>query len=250
MARQFWPGENPVGKDILIGPNLGPEYQVGITQVVGVVGDVRERLDVRPPPVMYQMPSQIPDGDMALINQLEGAAMLIRTRNGLLAMSISHFIQKALFLDNQLSPLKLRTMEQVGIDSTADKNFNTLLLGSFSAIALLLAAVGIYGVMSYGVEQRTHEIGIRAAIGANRSNLLRLVMSEAIAVALAGIAVGIAASFGLTRFLRNQLFGVKPSDPVTLLVVPLLLLLIAIGAAYVPALRATRVDPLVALRPE
>jgi putative ABC transport system permease protein len=250
MARQFWPGENPVGKDILIGPNLGPEYQVGITRVVGVVGDVRERLDVRPQPVMYQMPSQIPDGDMALLNQLEGAGMLIRTRGGLPTMSISHFIQKALFLDNQLSPLKFRTMEEVGIDSTADKNFNTLLLGSFSAIALLLAAVGIYGVMSYGVEQRTHEIGIRAAIGANRSNLLRLVMSEAIAVALAGIALGIAASFGLTRFLRNQLFGVKPSDPVTLLVVPLLLLLIAIGAAYVPALRATRVDPLIALRRE
>jgi putative ABC transport system permease protein len=250
MARQFWPGENPVGKGILIGPNLGPEYQVGITQVVGVVGDVRERLDVRPQPVMYQMPSQIPDGDMALINQLGGAAMLIRTRSGLPAMSISHFIHEALFLDNQLSPLKLRTMEQVGIDSTADKNFNTLLLGSFSAIALLLAAVGIYGVMSYGVEQRTHELGIRAAIGANRSDLLRLVVSQAIAVSLTGIAVGIAASFGLMRLLRIQLFGVRPSDPITLLVVPLLLLMVAIGAAYVPALRATRVDPLIALRGE
>jgi len=116
-------------------------------------------------------------------------------------------------------------MKQVGIDSTADKNFNTLLLGSFSAIAMLLAAVGIYGVMSYGVEQRTHEIGIRAAIGANRSDLLRLVMSQAMAVALTGIAVGIAASFGLMRLLRNQLFGVRPSDPITLLVVPLLLLM-------------------------
>jgi putative ABC transport system permease protein len=104
--------------------------------------------------------------------------------------------------------------------------------------------------MSYGVEQRTHEIGIRAAIGASRSDLLRLVMSQAIAMALTGTAVGIAASFGLMRLLRNQLFGVEPSDPLTLLVVPLLLLLIAIGAAYVPALRATRVDPLIALRRE
>jgi putative ABC transport system permease protein len=250
MAHQFWPGENPVGEEILIGPNLGPEYQVGMTQVVGVIGDIRERLDLGPQPVMYQMPSQIPDGDVALINQLEATAMLIRTRTGVPAMSISHSIQKALFLDNQLSSSRIRTMEQVGIDSTADKNFNTLLLASFSAIALLLAAIGVYGVMSYGVEQRTHEIGIRAAIGANRSDLLRLVMSEAIAVALIGIAVGIAASFGLMRLLRNQLFGVKPSDPVTLLVVPLLLLMIAIGAAYVPALRATRVDPLTALRRE
>ena len=95
-------------------------------------------------------------------------------------------------------------MEQVGIDSTSDKNFYTLLLASFSAIALLLAAIGVYGVMSYGVEQRTHEIGNRAAIGANRSDLLRLVMSEAIALALTGIAVGTAASFGLMRLLRNQ----------------------------------------------
>jgi predicted permease len=250
MARQFWPGENPVGKEILIGPNLGPEYQVGITQVVGVVGDIRERLDVGPQPVMYQMPSQIPDGDMALINQLEATAMLIRTRTSVPPMNISHSIQKALFLDNQLSSSKIRTMEQVRIDSTADKNFNTLLLGSFSSIALLLAAVGIYGVMSYDVEQRTHEIGIRTAIGANRSDLLRLVMSQAIAVALTGIALGIAASFGLMRLLRNQLFGVKPSDPVALLLVPVLLLMIAIGAAYVPALRATRVDPLIALRHE
>jgi ABC-type antimicrobial peptide transport system permease subunit len=104
--------------------------------------------------------------------------------------------------------------------------------------------------MSYGVEQRTHEIGIRAAIGASRSDLLRLVMSQAIAMTLTGTAVGIAASLGLMRLLRNQLFGVEPSDPLTLAVVALLLLLIAIGAAYIPALRATRVDPLVALRYE
>lgn len=250
MARQFWPGENPVGKEILIGPSLGPEYQVGITQVVGVVGDVRERLDVGPQPVMYQMPSQIPDGDMALINQLDTTAMLVRTRTGVPAMSVSRYVQKALFLDNQLSPSRIRTMAEVGIDSTAGKNFNTLLMGSFSAIALLLAAVGIYGVMSYGVEQRTHEIGIRAAIGANRSDLLRLVMSQAIPVALSGIAIGTAASFGLMRLLHAQLFGVKPSDPVTLVAVPLVLLMIAVGAAYFPALRATRVDPLIALRRE
>lgn len=136
------------------------------------------------------------------------------------------------------------------MDSTAEKNFNTLLLGLFSAVAVLLAAVGIYGLMSYGVEQRTQEIGVRRAIGANRSDLLRLVMSQAITVALTGIGVGVAASFGLMRLLRNQLFGVKSSDPMTLLVVALLLLVIAVGAAYVPALRATRVDPLIALRRE
>ena len=250
MARQFWPGDDPIGKEIFIGPSLGPEYQVGMTQVVGVVGDVRERLDVEPQPVMYQMPSQIPDGDITLINQLEAPAVLIRTRAGVPPMSISHSIQEALFLDSQLSVLKIRTMEQVSIDSTADKNFNLLLMTLFSAIAVVLAGVGIYGVMSYGVEQRTHEIGIRAAVGANRSDLLRLVLSQAVATALMGIGVGVVASFGLMRLLRSQLFGVKASDPATFFVVPVVLLMVAIVAAYFPALRATRVDPLMALRRE
>lgn len=250
MARQFWGKEDPIGKEIFIGPSLGPDYQVGMTQVIGVVGDVRERLDVNPQPVMYQMPSQIPDGDMSLINQLEAAAMLIRTRTGVPPRGVSHSIQEALFLDNQLSPIRIRTMEQVGIDSTAEKNFNLLMMALFSGIAVLLAGVGIYGVMSYGVEQRAHEIGIRSALGANRSDLLRLVISQAIETALAGIGIGTTASFGLMRLLRNQLFGVKPFDPMTFLLVPVVLLIIAVAAAYVPALRATRVDPLVALRRE
>jgi len=250
MARQFWPGDDPIGKEIFIGPSLGPEYQVGMTQVVGVVGDVRERLDVEPQPVMYQMPSQIPDGDITLINQLEAPAVLIRTRAGVPPMGISHLIEEALFLDHQLSVLKIRTMEQVGIDSTADKNFNLLLMTLFSAIAVVLAGVGVYGVMSYGVEQRTHEIGIRAAVGANRSDLLRLVLSQAVATAIVGIGVGVVASLGLMGLLRNQLFGVKASDPATFFVVPVVLLMVAIVAAYFPALRATRVDPLMALRRE
>jgi len=191
-----------------------------MTQVVGVVGDVRERLDVEPQPVMYQMPSQIPDGDITLINQLEAPAVLIRTRAGVPPMGISHLIEEALFLDHQLSVLKIRTMEQVGIDSTADKNFNLLLMTLFSVIAVVLAGVGIYGVMSYGVEQRTHEIGIRAAVGANRSDLLRLVLSQAVATAIVGIGVGVVASLGLMGLLRNQLFGVKASDPATFLSFP------------------------------
>jgi predicted permease len=250
MARQFWPGENPIGKTIFIGPALGPDYQVGLTEIVGVVGDVRERLDVEPQPVMYQMPSQIPDAETALVNGLETTAMLIRTRPGVAPMTVSQAVQQALLVDDQLSPAKVRTMEQVGIDSTTQKNFNLLLLGSFAAIALLLAAVGIYGVMSYSVEQRTHEIGIRAALGANRRDTLRLVQLQALRMTLAGVGVGVAASFGLTRLLRAQLFGVKPSDPLTFIAVPVILLAVALAAAYVPALRATRIDPLTALRHE
>jgi putative ABC transport system permease protein len=141
-------------------------------------------------------------------------------------------------------------MEQVSLDSTARQNFNLLLLGLFAAIALLLAAVGIYGVMSYSVEQRTREIGIRAALGASRRDTLNLVLLQALRMTLAGIAAGVAASFGLTRLLSAQLFGVKPADPLTFTAVPLILLVVALAAACIPALRASRVDPLVALRHE
>ena len=250
LARRFWPGANPVGQTLFIGPDLGPVYQVGITEIVGVVGDVRERLEFEAGPVMYQAPSQIPDGDMALLNGYEPGAILIRMRPGVAPSSVSRAVQDALEAGGQLAAAKVRTMEQAGFDSTARQNFNLLLLGGFAALALLLAAVGIYGVMSYSVEQRTHEIGIRAALGADRRDTLALVLGQAFRVALAGAAIGIAASFGLTRLLRAQLFGVTPSDPLTFATVPLILLAVALSAAAIPALRASRVDPVVALRHE
>ena len=250
MARKYWPGTNPVGQTIVVGRGLGPGYDAGLTEIVGIAGDVRSRLDGDPAPVMYQQPSQVLDGAMALVNRLQPGAVLVRTRPGVAPMSVSHAVQQALLAADPLPVAKIRTMEQAGIDSTARQNFNLLLLGLFAAIALLLAAMGIYGVMSYSVEQRTHEIGIRAALGATRGNTLSLVLLHALRITGAGLAIGIAAAFGLTRLLNAQLFGVKPADPVTFLVVPLLLLLVALAAACVPALRASRVDPLVALRHE
>jgi putative ABC transport system permease protein len=145
---------------------------------------------------------------------------------------------------------KIRTMEQVSRDSTARQNFNVLLLGTFAVVAMLLAVVGIYGVMSYGVEQRTQEIGIRAALGANPSHTLRLVLSQASRMSLAGIGWGIAASFWLTHLISAQLFGVTPSDPLTFVAAPIILFAVALLAACIPALRATRIDPLTALRHE
>ena len=250
MARKFWPGANAVGQTIFIGPALGPAYQVGMTEIVGVVGDVRERLNIDPQPVMYQSPSQIPDADMALLNAYEAGAILIRTRPGVAPMSVSREVQQALLAGNQLAATKVRTVDQLSLDSTARQNFNLLLLGLFAAIALLLAAVGIYGVMSYSVEQRTHEIGIRAALGANRRDTLSLVLLQALRMAMAGIGIGIAASFGFTRLLSSQLFSVKSSDPLTFATVPIILLVVALAAACIPALRATRIDPLTALRHE
>jgi ABC-type antimicrobial peptide transport system permease subunit len=229
---------------------LGPGYEAGVTEIVGVAGDVRWRLDVDPAPVMYQEPSQVLDGAMALVNRLQPGAVLIRTRAGVAPMSVSHAVQQALLAADQLPVAKTRTMEQASLDSTARQNFNLLLLGLFAAMALLLAAMGIYGVMSYSVEQRTHEIGIRTALGANRRDTLSLVLFQALRMTVAGLAVGVAAAFGLTRLLNAQLFGVKPSDPLTFIAVPVILLAVALAAACIPALRASRVDPLVALRHE
>jgi putative ABC transport system permease protein len=142
----------------------------------------------------------------------------------------------------------MRTMEQVSLDSTARQNFNLLLLSAFAAIALLLAIVGIYGMMSYTVEQRTHEIGIRTALGANQRDTLSLVFTQALRIALVGIVGGVVASAALTRLLTAQLFAVRPLDPLTFITVPPILLATALAAAYAPALKAARVDPMVALR--
>ncbi len=248
MARKFWPGANPVGQSIFIGPGLGPAYQVGMTEVVGVVGDVRERLELDPSPVMYQAPSQFPDADMALLNGYEPAAVLIRTRPGVAPISVSQAVEHVLLAGNSLAVSNIRTMQKAALASTARQNFNVLLLSLFAGIALLLAAVGIYGVLSYTVEQRTQEIGIRAALGASRRDTLGLVLRQTLRTALAGIVSGIAASLALTRLMRAQLFGVTPSDPLTFTMVPLVLVAVAVAAAYVPAQRAARVDPVVALR--
>jgi len=144
----------------------------------------------------------------------------------------------------------VRTMEQVSLDSTARQNFNLLLLSLFAAIAVLLAAVGVYSVMSYSVERRTHEFGVRAALGATPSDTLALVLTQALRMTAAGVSLGLAAAFGLTRLLAAQLYSVKSSDPLTLTVVPAILVAVALAAACIPALRASRLDPIVALRNE
>jgi putative ABC transport system permease protein len=249
MAHKFWPNANPVGQAIHIGPGLGPHDQ-GMVEIVGIVGDVRERLDLDPPPIMYQTTIQIPDSAMDLVNRMQPNGVLVRTAPGVLPTSASAAVEQALLAIDQLPANKSRSLEQLTVDSTARQKFNLLLLGLFAAFALLLAAVGIYGVMSCAVAQRTHEIGIRTALGANRRDILWLVMSHALRLTIIGAAIGIATSAWLTQFMRLELFGVSPVDPFTFGVAPLSLVAIAILAAFVPALRASRVDPLVALRRE
>ena len=252
LARKFWPNANPLGQAILIGGGLGPDFDEGSVEIVGVVGNVRENgLDNDPPPVMYQLQSQIPDGAMKLVNGLEPASVIVRTKPGITPLSVSQPVQEALLAgDTQLPATKVRTMESLSLTSTARQNFALLLLGVFAAIALLLATVGIYGVISYGVTQRTHEIGIRMALGAERADVVRLVLGQGLGLTLIGVAAGLAGAFALTRFLANMLYGVRPSDPLTFIAVSLVLTGSSLLACYIPAKRATKVDPMVALRYE
>jgi predicted permease len=252
MARKFWPNANPLGQAILIGAGLGPGFDEGSVEIVGVVGDVREGgLKYDPPPVMYQLHSQICDGAMKLVNGLLPASVIVRTKQGVAPLSVSHLVQEVLLVgDTQLPAMRVRTMESLSLTSTAQQNFNLLLLSVFAALALLLATVGIYGVISYGVTQRTREIGIRRALGAQRADVVRLVVGQGLVPTLIGIAVGLAGAFALTRFLVSLLYGVKPTDPLTFVAVSLVLAGTALFACYLPARRAAKVDPMVALRHE
>jgi putative ABC transport system permease protein len=174
---------------------------------------------------------------------------VIRTRGNPLALA--PLAQREYFaVDGQLAVAHVRTMEQVLGESIARQNFNMLLLTIFGAIALALAAIGVYGLMSYSVEQGTHELGVRLALGAARGDILALVVGRGMKLALSGIAVGAVAAFGATRVLSRMLFGVRATDPATYGLVVLLLCAIAFIACYLPARRATRLDPLVALRQE
>jgi putative ABC transport system permease protein len=200
-------------------------------------------------PAMYVPEAQITDGVTKLAGSLLPLSWVIRTQTDSLstASSVRHEFES---LDAQLAPSKILTMEKVIADSTTRENFNVLMLSVFALVALSLAAVGIYGLMSYAVEQRTQEIGIRMALGANQGKIMRMVLGQSMRLAAIGTVVGLALAFGLTRLLAGFLFGVKSSDPLTYSVVVIVLAAVALLAAFIPARRATRVDPILALRQE
>jgi putative ABC transport system permease protein len=215
-----------------------------------VVADVRDGgLNRDPRPIMYVLPSQITDNENASVSQITPWAWVARTR--VPPLSLSSAIQKELReATGGLPVAHIRTMEEVISQSTAAENFNMLVLTIFGCAALLLAAIGIYGLMAYSVAQRTQEIGIRMALGAGSGNVRNLVVFQGLKLALAGVIVGLAASFGLTRLVASLLFGVKALDPMVFSLVPVGLLGIALVAVWLPALRASRVDPIQALRYE
>ena len=236
MARKFWPGEDPVGKRLRMGDTKGPWRTV-----VGVVGDVLHRGLDAPHTLQIYLPTA----------QFTDSLVVLAVRTSVDPISVAAAVRSEIAsLDPQVPLSGIATMNEVVSASVANQRFAALLFLLFGVIALLLTAVGIYGVISYGVAQRTHEIGIRLALGARNREVLGLIVGEAMRPALFGAALGLFAAFGLTRLLTGLLFNVKPTDPATFTVVLLLLVGVALLASYIPARRATRVDPIVALRYE
>jgi len=237
FVKRFFPGEDPIGRRLVFdGPDKTPR------EIVGVVGDVKRKgLDADTQPEVYVSYLQRPDRrlNVLLKTDLRDAGQLIQpARAAVKAFDPDQIIWRTQTLDQLLST------------SVAPRRFNMFLLGIFAAVALVLAAVGLYGVMSYSVSWRTHEIGIRMALGAKRANVLRLVVRQGMTMALIGLAIGLVGAFSLSRVLKSLLYGVSSTDPLTFAIVSVVLLAVALLACLLPARRATRVDPLVALRTE
>jgi putative ABC transport system permease protein len=250
FAKKYWPNADPIGQRMTIAKGLGKDFEEGPRQIIGIVGSVTETgLSQGMVPVMYIPEGQATDGITKLANSLVPMSWAIRTKTD--PLSLSGPVRREFeSLDARLGPSKIRTMEAVISDSTTRENFNMLLLTVFASVALLLAAVGIYGLMSYAVEQRTQEIGIRIALGAGRGEMMKMILGQGMRLAGIGILIGLAAAFGLVRLLSQFLFGVKATDPLTFAGVAIVLTAVALVAAFVPARRATQVDPILALRQE
>jgi predicted permease len=245
LARRYFPDEDPVGQAFAA---TSPEEPP--TRIVGVVGDISEVTLDRPPyPTVFAPAAQAPDGVTAFVAQVMPTCWVVRTSGD--PLGYAKAVQgEILAVDPEQPVSSVRTMGQIMSTSIARRQFNTLLLTLFAGLALLLAVVGIYGVMSYSVAQRTREIGVRMALGAARKETLRLILGQGMRLAVIGVVIGILGAFGLTRFLASMLFEIGATDPKTFVGVSLGLLLAAAVACLVPARRATRVDPVVALRHE
>jgi putative ABC transport system permease protein len=233
MAKLYWPNQDPIGQRLKI-------VESPWLTVIGVVGDVRHSsLAVQPNPEIYLSQLQEPQASLAV---------MVRTNSDPLQLAAAAR-EQVKGIDKDL-PLTVTTMERIFSNSVGEQRFNALLLGIFAALALVLAMIGVFGVINYSVAQRTHEIGIRIALGAQRASIFRLVVGQGLLLAVIGISLGSIGAFALTRLIRGLLYGVSPTDATTFAIVGILMALVAVLACYIPARRATKVDPLIALRYE
>lgn len=239
VARQRWPGQDPIGQTIEFG-NMDGDLR--LLTIVGVVADVRKHsLETAPRPTIYVNYRQRP----RVTRQFD---VVLRTNSDPAAVSAS--VRRVINQLDPTVPVKIDTFNRVFSNSLNSRRFNLLLVGVFAFAALLLAIVGVFGVLAYSVAQRTHELGVRIALGATRGKILMMVLGQALLTVGIGVAIGLAGSLLLTRTMRSMLFEIGPNDPLTIVAIALLVTLIAMLASYIPARRATRVDPMIALRYE
>jgi len=237
LARQLWPGENPMGKRLKQG---AADSQAAWREVVGVAADVKQKGLEQEAPLQVYLP-------LALRNS-SSVGLVVRTEGAPLAFAKT--VEQAIrSLDKDL-PLRSRSMDELLGNARARQRLTLTLLAILAGLALLLAGIGIYGVMSYAVTERQQELGIRLALGATTRDVLRLVLVQGMKLALLGLVLGLAAAFAATRWLQGLLYGVAPTDPLTFVGVALLLSGVALVACWLPARRATKVDPVIALRCE
>jgi predicted permease len=246
FARRFFDGQNPFARQLSIGSVATDPPR----QVVGVVADTKQMgLDSASMPTVFAPIPQLPDRVMAVVRTFTPANFTIRA--SVAPHSLRDAVKREIAaLDATIAMTRVRSMEEILGRGVASQRFNMLLVGLFAGLGLLLAGVGVYGVVSYSAAQRTNEIGIRIALGARGGDVVRLILKHGLALASAGVAIGLAASLALTRLMKGMLFGVSASDPLTFAVIALLLVAVALLACWIPARRAAKVDPMIALRRE
>jgi putative ABC transport system permease protein len=242
LARRYWPGQNPLGKQLRMG---APGSNAPWLSIVGVVGNVRSQgRDESFHAELYVPYQQFPW-------VLTPEYLMVRTAPNVTPASVGHAVVEALHRVGPKQPVaELKTMDQVAREPLAQQRMMVALLGAFAGLALVLSGLGVYSVLSYSVSQRTREVGVRLALGAERRDVVKLVVRQGFRLTLSGVVIGLFGAIGLTRFLSSLLYGVKSNDSLTFIIVSIILTGVALLACYIPAQRATKVDPMVALRYE
>jgi predicted permease len=249
FVRTYFQGENPIGQHIHIGATMGPDFEDHVREIVGVSGDIKQTgLDQPTPGVMYLPAAQLPDQETRMFNGLLGMSWVVRTKSAQVDVATA---ARRIFMDNAHTPLlSVESLDQVISASLAQQRFSMILLSSFGLISLVLGAAGLYGVLSFAVARQTKEIGVRMAVGAQRGDIIRMVLRDAGKLILLGLVIGMIGALAGAHLLQSMVFGIAPRDPLTLACMCGVLLLTGLFAAWWPARRAAATEPMQALRAE